>query len=191
MRTAGLRRRRAGEAQGPRAVFRPGPCARLCGWMHRTTPGAKAVAEWRRDVPRQRASCNRGLHRPPRGTDRCEKPRTAKRPPPKAIFRLASGADATRRAAFRAGVPLGRCSPQIRARQAGQHGKSILSVFGNATQTRRRAVATGRDPPGAAAWGGGRDARPFTARRDASPYLHAGNLLLCRPEQSPGRQNAT
>ena len=100
MRTAGRRRRRAGEAQGPRAVFRPGPCARLCGWMRRTTPDAKAVAEWRRDVPRQRASCNRGLHRPPRGTDRCEKPRTAKRPPPKAIFRLSRRADATRGALF-------------------------------------------------------------------------------------------
>ena len=50
---------------------------------------------WRsRDAPkcRQRASCNRGLHRPPRGTDRCEKPRTAKRPPPKAIFRLSGNA---------------------------------------------------------------------------------------------------
>ena len=100
LRTAGLRRRRTGEAQGPRAVFRPDPCARLCGWMRRTTPDAKAVAEWRRNVPRQRASCNRGLHRPQSGTDRCEKPRTAKRPPPKAIFRLSRRADATRGALF-------------------------------------------------------------------------------------------
>ena len=58
---------------------------------------------WRSgDAPkcRQRASCNRGLHQPPRGTDRCDKPRPAKRPPPKAIFRLSRRADATRGALF-------------------------------------------------------------------------------------------
>ena len=72
-------------------------CADGCAGLHRAQ---RRCAEWRRDVPRQRASCNRGLHRPQSGTDRCEKPRTAKRPPPKAIFRLSSGADATRGALF-------------------------------------------------------------------------------------------
>ena len=77
---AQARRRGRGRYSDP--VHAPA-CADGCAGLK---PDAKAVAEWRRDVPRQRASCNRGLHQPPRGTDRCEKPRTAKRPPPKAIF---------------------------------------------------------------------------------------------------------
>ena len=88
--------RRRGRGRYSNPVHAPA-CADGCAGLK---PDAKAVAEWRRDVPRQRASCNRGLHRPQCGTDRCEKPRTAKRPPPKAIFRLASGADATRGALF-------------------------------------------------------------------------------------------
>ena len=91
---AQARRRGRGRYSAP--VHAPA-CADGCAGLRRAQ---RRCAEWRRDVPRQRASCNRGLHRPQCGTDRCEKPRTAKRPPPKAIFRLSRRADATRGALF-------------------------------------------------------------------------------------------
>ena len=83
---AQARRRGRGRYSAP--VHAPA-CADGCAGLRRAQ---RRCAEWRRDVPRQRASCNRGLHRPQSGTDRCEKPRTAKRPPPKAIFRLSGNA---------------------------------------------------------------------------------------------------
>ena len=91
---AQARRRGRGRYSAP--VHAPA-CADGCAGLRRAQ---RRCAEWRRDIPRQRASCNRGLHRPQSGTDRCEKPRPAKRPPPKAIFRLARRADATRGALF-------------------------------------------------------------------------------------------
>ncbi len=91
---AQARRRGRGRYSAP--VHAPA-CADGCAGLRRAQ---RRCAEWRRDVPRQRASCNRGLHRPQSGTERCEKPHTAKRPPPKAIFRLSRRADATRGALF-------------------------------------------------------------------------------------------
>ena len=91
---AQARRRGRGRYSAP--VHAPA-CVDGCAGLRRPQ---RRCAEWRRDVPRQRASCNRGLHRPQSGTDRCEKPRTAKRPPPKAIFRLSRRTDATRGALF-------------------------------------------------------------------------------------------
>ena len=57
---------------------------------------------------RPRARANRAAHRPRSGTQRCEMPRTGKRPHPNAIWRLRSGAGAIRNGAFRARVTLGR-----------------------------------------------------------------------------------
>ena len=97
---------------------------RGCGWRRKRMRPSQprligsgmpqtGTRRWRggganRDAARKRARANRAVHRPRSGTQRCEMPRTGKRPHPNAILRLRSGAGAMRNGAFRARVPLGR-----------------------------------------------------------------------------------
>ena len=150
-------RRGAGDAGGiPTRSMRPHRRTDARPYAERGIAGGAGMRRSAANAPRATAGCIG----PPRGTDRCEKPRTGRprrqssdcrkmrrrkrsfrredsaKPNPKGAQASAVGRNAG--CAFRAGVLLGRCSPQIRARQADQYGKLIFSGFRSATQTRRR-----------------------------------------------------